>query len=122
MTFKLTHLFTLASVAFLASCSGDDEATGTFSCDMKVSTEIMGEPYNTHTCGEAAASDVTDEERSQCKSNETYGVTAVAGSACPAGFVKTCPGTRNGKSITHYYYDAAHAEMSCEELTAEMGE
>ncbi len=106
-----------------SSSAGSSSSTGStisvYSCDMVTKMEMMGVSVNSHTCGEAAASDVTDADKAQCASMPAFGMTATQGEGCPSGAVLSCSGTKDGKSYTQYYYDDTYKGMTCEQAAAE---
>lgn len=101
-----------------SSAGSSSSSSSTYSCDMVTQMDTMGVSMNSHTCGEAAASDVTDAEKDQCASIPAFGLTATPGEGCPSGSVLSCPGTKDGKSYTQYYYDDTYKGMTCGQAAA----
>lgn len=86
---------------------------------MQIDMQIIDENISTHFCAEIPASSLTEELKTTCTDDESLGMTASLGKACPSGAVLVCTETQDGVTATSYYYDAEYEGMTCEEANAE---
>ena len=105
---KLLVLAVLAAIATLFTAC-DEPLT---SCDVKMNLVLV----ETHQCAET--SEKTDYLEDKCKDYSSkaslLGGSAVTGSGCPGGAVKTC--SYSGIKGEIYFYDKADENKSCDEL------
>ncbi|XXX77488.1 hypothetical protein WMF30_01765 [Sorangium sp. So ce134] len=84
----------------IAGCGGDDQVAGNVACEFSATESGV----TVRSCGEIDARD-TDEQESQCKDDGN--VKAKLVDRCSTDDVLgTCVLTRNGETMTMYYYNS----------------
>ncbi|WP_438015433.1 hypothetical protein WMF18_31800 [Sorangium sp. So ce315] len=100
---------------FIAGCGGDAQVAGKVACEFNATAGGA----TVRSCGEIVVDD-TGEQESQCKSSGDVEAKLVDGCSTDDVF-GTCVLTRDGETMTLYYYDSEAltediAKPLCEEL------
>lgn len=113
---KILILTSALAMAFVMGCS-EDEASSTYSCDMVTSYEMAGQTISSHVCVETAASNVTEEEKATCSTEQgSEGSVLTLGTGCASGAALSCTTTHDGQSGTTHFYGDEFKGKTCDQV------
>ncbi len=77
---------------------------------------ILDQTISSHYCYETAASNVTEEYKAMCASDDEAGLVATAGTGCPSGATLSCTETNGSLSMTTHFYGDEYKDKTCADL------